>query len=48
VLPWTTLAYAGMWAAGADEVYGFEWFVVGLAFVVDLGSYIGDGRARGD
>ena len=41
VLPWTTLAYAGMWSAGTNHVYGFEWFIVGLAFVVDLGSYAG-------
>jgi hypothetical protein len=45
VLPWTTLAYAGMWAAGSNQVYGFEWFIVGLAFVVDLGAYVG-GSAR--
>jgi hypothetical protein len=40
VLPWTTLAYAGMWSAGTNEVYGFEWFIVGLAFVADVGSYV--------
>jgi hypothetical protein len=39
LLPWTTLAYAAMWAAGANEVSGFEWFIVVLAFFVDLGSY---------
>jgi len=48
LLPWTTLAYAGMWAAGSNQVYGLEWFVVGLAFVVDLGSYVGGGRSRRD
>jgi hypothetical protein len=51
VLPWTTLAYAGMWSAGTNEVYGFEWFIVAVAFVVDLGSYAGGGRSgrrRGD
>ena len=47
VLPWTTLAYAGMWSAGTNHVYGFEWFIVVLAFVVDLGSYAG-GRYRRD
>jgi len=45
-LPWTTLAYAGMWSAGTNEVYGFEWFIVGLAFVIDLGSYAGGGSRR--
>jgi hypothetical protein len=43
VLPWTTLAYAGMWDAGSNKVDGFEWFIVALAFVVDLGSYVGGG-----
>jgi hypothetical protein len=46
LLPWTTLAYAVMWATGTNEVFGFEWFVVGLAFVADLGSYLGGQRAR--
>jgi len=40
LLPWTTLAYAVMWGVGSDKVSGFEWFVVVLAFVVDLGSYM--------
>ena len=44
VLPWTTLAYAGMWSAGSNHVYGFEWFIVVLAFVLDLGSYVGGYR----
>ena len=39
LLPWTTLAYAGMWAAGTNAVTGFEWFIVVLAFVVDLASF---------
>lgn len=47
VLPWTTLAYAGLWSAGSNEVSGFEWFIVVLAFVIDLGSYVG-GRAQRD
>ena len=46
VLPWTTLAYAGMWSAGTNVVHGFEWFIVGLAFVIDLGSYAGGGSRR--
>jgi hypothetical protein len=48
VLPWTTLAYAGMYSAGANVVYGFEWFVVGLAFVIDISSWVGGGRSRSD
>ena len=39
ILPWTTLAYAVMWDVGTREVTGFEWFVVVLAFVIDLGAY---------
>jgi hypothetical protein len=46
LLPWTTLAYAIMWDIGTREVTGFEWFVVGLAFLADLGSYAGGNRAR--
>lgn len=46
LLPWTTLAYAAMWGAGADRVSGFEWFIVVLAFLVDLGSYAGGRRGR--
>jgi hypothetical protein len=37
-LPWTTLAYAVMWSSH-NRVHGFEWFVVGLAFLVDIGAY---------
>jgi hypothetical protein len=38
VLPWTTLAYVWMWRSG-DTVQGLEWFLVGFAFVVDLGAH---------
>lgn len=48
LLPWTTLAYAVMWAASTNEVTGFEWFIVILAFLVDLGSYASRGRMRRD
>lgn len=47
LLPWTTLAYAVMWSTSRDGVYGFEWFIVILAFVVDLSSWVRGGRARG-
>jgi hypothetical protein len=47
LLPWTTLAYAVMWSS-SDRVYGFEWFIVILAFLLDLGSYAGRRRARWD
>ena len=38
LLPWTTLAYAVMWSS-SNRVNGFEWFIVILAFAIDLGSY---------
>ena len=46
LLPWTTLAYAWMWTTGTNEVRGFEWFLLILAFVVDLGSLAGGQRGR--
>jgi hypothetical protein len=45
LLPWTTLAYAGMWSS-SDKVTGFEWFIVVLAFLIDLGAYAQGGRRR--
>jgi hypothetical protein len=44
LLPWTTLAYAVMWSVGSDKVSGFEWFIVILAFLVDLASWAGRDR----
>ena len=47
LLPWTTLAYAAFWDWGTGRhVFGFEWFFVILAFVVDLSSYASGDRAR--
>lgn len=45
LLPWTTLAYAVMWSS-SDQVAGFEWFIVILAFFLDLGSYASRRRVR--
>ena len=45
LLPWTTLAYAVMWSSGPNGVNGFEWFLVILAFAIDLGAYA-KGRRR--
>jgi hypothetical protein len=47
LLPWTTLAYAGMWAYGTNKVAGFEWAVVGLAFLTDVGA-LGGARRGAD
>ena len=46
LLSWTTLAYVVMWDVGTREISGFEWFIVGLAFLMDLASYFGGKRAR--
>jgi hypothetical protein len=46
LLPWTTLAYAVMWSVGTHGVKGFEWFLVILAFLFDLGSWR-EGRGAG-
>jgi hypothetical protein len=48
ILPWTTLAYGVMYVSGVNEVSGFEWFIVAFAFFVDLASWFGGSRARGD
>ena len=48
LLPWSTLAYAVMWDVGTRNVHGFEWFIVGLAFLFDLGAWFGGDRARRD
>jgi hypothetical protein len=46
LLPWTTFAYALMWSSGVNDVRGFEWFIVILAFLADLASYAGGVRSR--
>jgi hypothetical protein len=46
LLPWTTLAYAWMWENGTNTVNGFEWFIVGIAFLADLSSHGGSARSR--
>lgn len=45
LLPYSTLAYVLVhWYSG--EVAGFGWLFVALAFVADLGSYIGNWSRR--
>ena len=46
LLPWTTLVWAWMWSNGTNEVMGFEWAIVVLAFLVDVGAFAGGNRAR--
>jgi len=43
LLPWTTLAYAALWSS-SDRVSGFEWFIVVLAFLIDLSAHARSGR----
>jgi hypothetical protein len=45
LLPWTTLVYTLTWQSG-HAVRGFDWFLVGIAFLLDLGSYRGGDRYR--
>ena len=47
LLPWTMLAYAWMYDAGPGlSVEGFEWIIVGVAVLIDLGSLLGGSRSR--
>ena len=48
LLPWTTLAYAWMYVNGTNAVTGFEWFIVGVAFLFDLTSLFGGTRSAMD
>jgi hypothetical protein len=45
LLPWTTLAWAWMYAP-VRGVTGFGWFLVILAFIADLSTYAGSARSR--
>lgn len=46
LLPWTTLAYVLMWANSTNGVLGFEWFIVALGFLIDIGAFAGGKRRR--
>ena len=39
LLPWTALAYASMWSISSDVVSGWEWAVVGVAFLIDIWAW---------
>jgi hypothetical protein len=45
LLPWTTLVYTLTWQSG-QTVAGFEWFLVGAAFLIDISAVAGGGRSR--
>ena len=49
ILPWTTLGYAWMYDSGPGRtVEGWEWIVVGILLLIDLGAIGGGSRARRD
>ncbi len=35
-----------MWASSSNGVTGFEWFIVVLAFLIDIGAFAGGGKRR--
>jgi len=45
-LPWTLLAYVVMWQVSPLGVNGFDWFIVGFAFVVDIATYAKSSQSR--
>ncbi|HEY5816582.1 MAG TPA: hypothetical protein VIS95_09635 [Solirubrobacterales bacterium] len=36
-----------MWSS-SDGVLGFEWFIVALAFLFDVGAFAGGGKRRAE
>ena len=42
-LPWTTLAYLFLYPGG---IVGYEWIVLGIAFLIDLAGHGGSFRHR--
>jgi hypothetical protein len=47
VLPWTTLAWAAMYAP-IGGVSGFGWFIVAFGFFADVMTHLGSAQARRD
>jgi hypothetical protein len=46
LLPLTTLVYVLLWNTGGRGVHGWEWALVVISFVVDLGAHAGGYRSR--
>ncbi|HFQ94003.1 MAG TPA: hypothetical protein ENK32_08345 [Anaerolineae bacterium] len=44
-LPWTTLMWVAVFPGG---IIGFDWVLLGLALLVDIGSYTGGGYGNKD
>ena len=47
LLPYTTLGYVALWNWGTPGVAGFDWFLVALAFLFDIGHYSSGYYGRG-
>ena len=47
LLPWTTLAWAVVWAP-IPGVSGLGWFIVAFGFLVDMGTHFGAARTERD
>lgn len=43
LVPYTTLTYILLFQF-LGQVQGFAWFIVALAFIVDIGSWVGSAR----
>jgi hypothetical protein len=46
-LPWTTLMYLIVWSP-ITGVYGLDWLWLGIAVLIDLGTYAGGGYGNRD
>lgn len=44
-LPWTTLMWVAVFPGG---IVGFDWLLLGMALLVDVGSYTGGGYGNKD
>lgn len=42
-VPWATIMYAIVYPGGIN---GFDWVWLGLALAIDIGTYVGNFRAR--
>lgn len=45
LLPYTTLTYILLFQFLGGQVYGFAWFFVALAFVIDIAAWFGGAKS---
>jgi hypothetical protein len=43
IFAWTTLAYVAVFPGG---LVWFDWIILGLAVLIDVGTYVGGGQAN--